>query len=184
MQAARGTSLSPGDDGPEIVDPRRGRIRLQALLGVVAATAYALDLWSKEWALANLRDGDIPVVGDLLVLHLTFNPGAAFSAGTNLTPLLTVIAIAACLVVLWLATRVGSLLWAVGLGLLLGGAGGNLTDRLIRDPGPFRGHVVDFLQLPNWPVFNIADICINAAVVAIVIQLFRGIRVDGEREER
>ena len=69
----------------------------------------------------------------------------------------------------------------MAFGLLLAGIGGNLTDRLLRDPGPLRGHVVDFLMLPHWPIFNVADMCINAAAVLILVQAFRGIRLDGTR---
>jgi signal peptidase II len=71
--------------------------------------------------------------------------------------------------------------WAVALGLLLAGVLGNLADRLLRAPGPLRGHVVDFFQLPHWPVFNVADICINVAAVLLVVLLSRGVRLDGTR---
>ena len=82
---------------------------------------------------------------------------------------------------LWLSRRLGSAVWAVALGLLLAGIAGNLTDRMFRTPGPLRGHVVDFLMLPHWPIFNVADMCINAAAVLILVQAFRGIRLDGTR---
>jgi len=84
-------------------------------------------------------------------------------------------------VVLWVSRRLGSTLWAVALGLLLAGVAGNLTDRLFREPGPMRGHVVDFLRLPHWPIFNVADVCINIAAVLIVVQALRGIGVNGRR---
>ena len=113
------------------------------------------------------------------MLHLTRNPGAAFSTGTEYTVVLTCVAIAAVLVVLYLTRRLGSPRWAVALGLLLAGVAGNLTDRLFREPGPLRGHVIDFLMLPHWPVFNVADMCINVAAVLILVQAFRGIRIDG-----
>ena len=90
-------------------------------------------------------------------------------------------AIAAVLVVLYLSRRIGTVAWAVALGLLLAGVAGNLTDRLFRAPGPLRGHVIDFLMLPNWPVFNVADMCINVAAGLILLQAFRGIRIDGGR---
>ncbi|GAA5151117.1 signal peptidase II [Nocardioides marinquilinus] len=153
------------------------------LFAAVALVAYAADQVSKVVATRTL-DGrpDVQVVGELLQLHLTFNPGAAFSTGTGITPVITVIAILATLGVLWYVRRVGSALWAVALGVLLAGVAGNLTDRLLREPGPFRGHVVDFLMLPNWPVFNIADVCINVAAVLIIVQAFRGVRIDGTRE--
>jgi len=115
------------------------------------------------------------------VLHLVRNPGAAFSTGTRYTVVLSCIALAAVVVVVYLARRVGHVLWAVALGLLLAGVAGNLTDRLFRAPGPLRGHVIDFLMLPNWPVFNVADMCINVAAVLILVQAFRGIRINGER---
>ena len=83
--------------------------------------------------------------------------------------------------VLWLSRRLGSTVWAVAFGLLLAGICGNLTDRLLREPGPLRGHVVDFLMLPHWPIFNVADMCINVAAALILVQAFRGIRLDGTR---
>ena len=93
-------------------------------------------------------------------------------------------AIAAVGVVLWLSRRIGSALWAVALGVLLAGVAGNLTDRLFRAPGPLKGHVVDFLMLPHWPIFNVADMCINVAAGLILVQAFRGIRLDGTRVVR
>ncbi|MCD4534774.1 signal peptidase II [Nocardioides sp. cx-169] len=185
MQAARGTSLSDDTTSqPAHQDPRRRR-RLWARFAAVALVFYAIDVVSKIVAVDRLTGReDIPVVGDLLVLHLTRNPGAAFSTGTEFTEVLSCIAIAAVGIVLWLSRRLGSAGWAFGLGLLLAGVAGNLTDRLLREPGPLRGHVIDFLMLPNWPVFNIADMCINVAAGVILIQAFRGVRVDGTRESR
>jgi signal peptidase II len=183
MQAARGTSLSDATDSHP-PRPQRSRARLTALFAGTALAAYALDLGSKVLAVAGLSDRpDVPVLGDLLVLHLTRNPGAAFSTGTEYTVVLSCVAIAAVLVVLYLSRRIGSVAWAVALGLLLAGVAGNLTDRLFRAPGPLRGHVIDFLMLPNWPVFNVADMCIDAAAALILIQAFRGIRIDGRRTE-
>ena len=155
---------------------------MRLLFAAVALAAYAADLASKEWALRTLADGDVPVLGDWLTLHLTFNPGAAFSTGTEFTIVFTFLAIVAVAVVLWLSRRLGSRLWACALGILLGGVAGNLTDRLFRDPEPLRGHVVDFLMLPNWPVFNVADMCINVAAGLIILQTFRGVALDGTRE--
>ncbi len=184
MQAARGTSLSDAE-APEPTRPRNSRRgRCTLLFAGVAAAAYALDLTSKLWAVSRLGDGpDVHVVGDLLVLHLTRNPGAAFSTGTGYTVLLSCLAMAAVLVVVYLSRRLGSLLWAVALGLLLAGVSGNLTDRLFREPGPLHGHVIDFLMLPHWPVFNVADMCINVAAVLILLQAFRGVRISGAPTE-
>jgi signal peptidase II len=127
---------------------------------------------------------DVPVVGSLLQLHLTRNAGAAFSTGTQFTVVLSCLAIAATVVVLVVALRARTAAWAIGLGLLLAGITGNLTDRLLRDPAPLRGHVVDFLMLPHWPVFNVADVCITLAAVLIVLQSYRGVRLDGRREAK
>ena len=180
MQAARGASLSHSD--PVDPDPSRRRLDARLVLAVVALLAYAADLGSKQWALSALADGDEPLIGDWFTLHLTFNPGAAFSTGTDFTIVFTALAIVAVVVVLWLSRRVRSAGWALGLGLLLGGVSGNLTDRLVREPEAFHGHVVDFLMLPNWPVFNIADVCINVAAGLIILQTFRGVALDGTRD--
>jgi signal peptidase II len=179
MQAARGASLTPSDQGTE--NPTTRPRRTWGLFALVALAAYAVDLGTKQWALANLDDGDVRLVGDWLVLHLTHNPGAAFSTGTEFTIVFSCLAVVAVLVVLWLSRRLASPLWAVALGLLLGGVAGNLSDRLVREPAPMRGHVVDFLMLPNWPVFNVADMCINVAAALIIVQSFRGVMLSGGR---
>ncbi|MGH3363058.1 MAG: signal peptidase II [Nocardioides sp.] len=177
MQAARGTSLS--DAGTSRTP--RGSARAKAVLVAVAAAAYAVDVGSKVLAVQHLADGDREVVGTWFVLHLTRNPGAAFSTGIEFTVVLSVLAMVAVGVVVWLGRRVGTTGWAWAMGLLLGGVAGNLTDRLFREPGPMRGHVVDFLMVPNWPVFNVADICINVAAGLIILQTVRGITLDGTR---
>jgi len=125
----------------------------------------------------------VQVVGHYFTFYLARNPGAAFSTGTSYTIVLSFIAITAALVVLWISRRLGSTGWAVGLGFLLGGVVGNLTDRIFRSPGPLEGHVIDFLMFPNFPVFNFADIWINLAAATIIIQSVRGIRVDGLRHD-
>ena len=181
MQAARGTSLS------DTVPPHPGSspapsTRLRLLFAAVAITGLAIDQVTKSLALRNLADGDVDLLGDWFVLHLTRNPGAAFSTGTQYTLLLSLVAVGAVAVVLFLGRRVGSTAWAVAMGLLLAGVAGNLTDRLLREPSPLRGHVVDFLMLPHWPVFNVADVCINVAAGLILLQAFRGIRLDGSRD--
>ena len=180
MQAARGTSLSDTTDPHPTGNPSSRRARLTLLFAAVAATAYVVDLVTKLLAVSQLSGRpDVDVVGELLVLHLTRNAGAAFSTGTEYTVALTCVAMVAVLVVIWLSRRVGSVGWAVALGLLLAGVCGNLTDRLFRSPGPMRGHVIDFVMLPHWPVFNVADMCINVAAVLILVQASRGIRING-----
>jgi signal peptidase II len=176
MQAARGASLNPSDP-----DPSRPSRRALWTFAVVAVLAYGADLLTKTLALRNLGGDPVPVVGDLLQLRLVRNPGAAFSLGTSYTAVLTVIAVIAAVVVLVLVRRVGDRLWAFGLGCLLGGVLGNLTDRVFREPSFMQGHVIDFLELPSWPVFNVADICINVAAGVIILQALRGITLSGER---
>lgn len=181
MQAARGTSLSDAENPPS-THPSGAAPRFRLTVAVVAIGAYAVDVISKSIAVAKLSGGvDVELLGSWFVLHLTRNPGAAFSTGTEFTVLLTLIAIIAAAVVVYLSRRVGSRGWAWAFGLLLAGICGNLTDRLLRDPGPFRGHVVDFLMVPHWPVFNVADICINVAAGLILLLAIRGIGIDGTR---
>jgi signal peptidase II len=181
MQAARGTSLS--DTGPPSSTPPPGASkRFRLTFAAVAVAAYAIDVATKALAVEKLSGAaDVELIGSWLVLHLTRNPGAAFSTGTEFTLVLSTIAITAVVVVLYFARRVGTRGWAWALGLLLAGVCGNLTDRLLREPGPLRGHVVDFLMVPHWPVFNVADICINVAAGLILWQAFRGIGIDGTR---
>jgi signal peptidase II len=156
----------------------------RTLVFLVAAVALAVDQATKVLAVARLEGNPpVEVIGTLLRLRLLRNAGAAFSTGTSLTPLISVIAVAAVVVIVVLARRVRHRGWALGLGLLLAGVSGNLLDRLLRAPGPFRGHVVDFFELPHWPVFNVADICIDVAGAIFVVLLLRGIRLDGSRHE-
>jgi signal peptidase II len=148
----------------------------------VFALLYAVDQLTKWLAVDRLTgEAEKRLVGDLLVLHLTRNAGAAFSTGTRYTELFTLLAVAAAVAVIWLSRRLGSAWWAVAFGLLLAGICGNLTDRLFRSPGFLSGHVVDFLELPHWPIFNVADICIDVAAALILLQAFRGVRIDGTR---
>jgi signal peptidase II len=182
MQATRGTSLSSND--PDQSQPSRSP-RFRLLFLVVALAAYAVDLGTKVLAVAHLTPGEPrDVVGGLLRLDLVRNPGAAFSTGTSYTLLLSVIAVIAAGVVIRFGSRLGNRTWALALGLLLAGVCGNLTDRVFREPGFLRGHVVDFLELPHWPVFNVADMLIDAAVVLIVIQTWRGIGITGARHQK
>jgi signal peptidase II len=184
MQAARGASLNhSGQSTPD--PPARSRRRCIGLFATIGALAYAVDLASKVIAVDTLTGRPpVEVVGEYFALFLARNPGAAFSTGTGYTEVLTGIAVVAAAVVILVARRLGSTGWAVGLGLLLGGVLGNLTDRLFRSPGPLRGHVVDFFMFPHFPVFNVADICINLAAATIIIQALRGVRVDGGRHDQ
>ena len=183
MQAARGASLTSDETSSPTPTTRRGP-RL-AVFATVAVLGYTADLLSKVLAVQHLEPGrSVPVVGDLLTLYIARNPGAAFSTGTSYTVLLSCIAIAAAFAVVWTARRLRSTAWAFGLGFLLAGVLGNLTDRVFREPGVLRGHVVDFLRLPHWPIFNVADICINLAAALIIIQALRGVSVDGRKGDQ
>ena len=175
MQTTRGASLSDAATRSD-----QGR-RLVGVVLLVAATVVVLDQVSKAWALSQLVDGHVvKVVGDLLQLRLTFNPGAAFSFAT----VFTIIAAVVVVVILRVSRRLRSLPWAIALGGLLGGAVGNLTDRIFRDPGMLQGHVVDFIELPNWPVFNLADSAIVGAAALMIILSILGVEYDGSHRGR
>jgi signal peptidase II len=172
MQAARGASLS---------EPRPGRPRLVLLL-VVGVAVLAADIVSKHLAVDRLSDrGPVEVIDGVLRLRLIRNSGAAFGFASGLTVVLSVVAAGVVVVILRAATTLRSAWWAGALGLVLGGAIGNLSDRIFRPPGLFRGQVIDFVELPHWPVFNVADSCIVSGGVLIVLLSLRGVRPDGSR---
>jgi signal peptidase II len=156
------------------------------VLLAVAVAVLATDIITKVVVVATLTDrAPVSLLGGFLKLRVTRNPGAAFSLGPSLTVVFAVIAVGVVVFILRTSRRIHSLPWAVTLGLLLGGATGNLTDRLLRYPGPFRGYVVDWIQLPHWPVFNVADSCIVCGGVLAVFLAVRGVRIDapvGSRE--
>jgi signal peptidase II len=175
MQATTGTPLI--DAAPASARRSAVAVRVWAL---VALSVFALDQASKWWAEQHLADGAArPLLDGWLQLRLTRNPGAAFSLGTSYTIVLSLVALGVIVMCLRASRRLGSVGWASALGLLLGGALGNVTDRLFRAPGPFRGHVVDFLELPHWPVFNVADSAICTAAALFVVLTLRGVQFDG-----
>ena len=150
------------------------------ILFAIAAGVLALDIVSKAIVVATLSDRPpIRLLGGLLTLRESRNSGAAFSIGTSMTVVFTLIAVGVIVFILRASRRINSLPWAVALGLLLGGAMGNLTDRIFRSPGPFRGWVVDWIELPHWPVFNLADSSIVCGGVLMVLIAARGQRLDG-----
>jgi signal peptidase II len=151
------------------------------ILLAIAAGVLALDIASKALVVAMLSDRPpIRLLGGLLTLRESRNSGAAFSIGTSMTVVFTVIAVGVIVFILRTSRRIYSLPWAVALGLLLGGAMGNLTDRIFRFPGPFRGWVVDWIQVPDWPVFNLADSAIVCGGVLMVLIAARGNRIHGK----
>jgi len=140
------------------------------------------DVVSKHVVVANLTDhAPVRVIPHVLTLTLTRNPGAAFGVGAGSTVLFTAVAAAVVVVIVRTARSLGSRGWAIALGLLLGGALGNLADRLFRAPAPLRGRVVDWLELPHWPVFNLADAAIVSGGVLAVLLVLSGIELDGSR---
>ncbi|MGK5532900.1 signal peptidase II [Streptomyces sp. URMC 129] len=161
-------------------DPRRlGRRRVAVLAGV-AALAYVLDLISKLMVVEWLEHEEpIEIAGEWLRLEAVRNGGAAFGIGEALTVVFSLIAAVVIVVIIRLAKRLYSTPWAVALGLLLGGALGNLTDRLFRAPGVLEGHVVDFIAPKYFAVFNLADSAIVCGGILIVLLSFRGLDPDG-----
>ena len=159
--------------------PRPRRVRL---LFIIAVAVFVADLVSKTIVVATLSDrAPLRLLGGLLTLRELRNSGAAFSIGTSVTVVFTLIALGVIVAILRTARRLRSIPWAITLGLLLGGATGNLGDRLFRSPGLLRGDVVDWIELPHWPVFNLADSSICCAAVLVVLLALRGIRLDGTK---
>lgn len=193
LEAAEATASSEAADvstaGESVAAPHRRR-RIWIVL-ICAALALAVDTVSKAIVVANLQDrGPIHVPGGFLNLTLIRNSGAAFSIGEGQTWVFTVIAAAVVFVILRVSRNLRSLPWAIALGLLLGGALGNLSDRLLRSPGVGRGDVVDFLQFPtfplvhyDFPVFNLADTSIVIGGCLMVLLSFLGMQPDGTRHK-
>jgi signal peptidase II len=168
LQAGRGAALTVS--------------KLPVTLGV-AATVVAIDQATKAIAVATLEgQPPVEVIGQWLQLTFVRNPGAAFSLAGNYTIVISAIAFAVSFFIVRTARTLTSTWWAVVLGGILGGALGNLVDRLFRDPAPLRGHVVDFLELPRWPVFNVADMAlVGAAILAVVLSIL-GVELTDEDE--
>jgi signal peptidase II len=164
-----------------------GKIRLLALIAVVVLLA---DILTKIVGVAELEGREpIAVLGGLAYLQLVRNPGAAFSLATGYTWVLSLVAVVVVVVIVRVARRLRSTGWAVALGLILGGALGNLTDRIFRSPSPLQGHVVDTISLfaPDgrvWPVFNLADSCIVTGGALLVMLALLGRELDGTRNGR
>ena len=148
--------------------------RRQLLL--TALVVILFDLATKAWAVARLENqSDIKVIGEFLKFSFVRNPGAAFSFGTSVTWVFTLIAIAVTIAILVISKNVTNKPWAIALGGLLGGAVGNLIDRIFRNPEMFHGHVVDFISVPNYPMFNISDSAVVLSAIAMVILSMRGV---------
>jgi signal peptidase II len=142
---------------------------------LTAWTIWLFDYATKTWALSNFSSDPQPVVGTLLQFTLLKNSGAAFSLASGFTLIFSLLAVAVIATIVRYAARITSRGWLTCAGLLLGGVLGNLTDRIFREPGFFLGHVIDWIQIPNWPVFNIADIAISTAALLAFIQTMRNV---------
>jgi signal peptidase II len=156
----------------------------------VALFGLAADVLSKVIVAAQLDDhAPVRLLGGAIYLVETRNSGAAFSLGTGATIVLTVIALVVVAVIIRTAGRLRSAAWAISLGLILGGALGNLVDRIFRTPGVGRGHVVDWISLfaddgHVWPVFNLADAAIVCGAVLTAVVALLGVNLDGTRGSR
>ncbi|MBP6524116.1 MAG: signal peptidase II [Dermatophilaceae bacterium] len=182
MQEEAGTPLTATEPSASTPPPATPEVRrrLKAVLLGLALVVLVLDQATKVWALQALTPGEkVDLLGSAISLNLIRNPGAAFSIGDGATWILTVVSIVILVWVVVAARKVGTLAWAVALGLLLGGALGNLVDRFFRAPGPGRGHVVDFIDYFGWFVGNVADIAIVAGAAIIMVLAYRGTPVAG-----
>jgi signal peptidase II len=154
--------------------------RRMVLLVGVAVVVLGLDLLTKVLAVAFIDPKNpVEIIGDTVTLTLIRNPGAAFSMATGMTWLLTLVAVGVVIGVIKIGRTLSSLWWALGLGLVLGGALGNLIDRIFRSPGPLQGHVVDFVSVGWWPVFNVADSSIVCGAILLVALTLFGIEPSG-----
>ncbi len=169
---------------PYVRAQRRALPRVAVLL-LIAVVTYLADVVTKLMVVATLAEDTPKKLGDSgLEFRLIRNPGAAFGVGVGATVLFTLVTALVIAVILLISHRLDSLAWALTLGLLLGGSMGNLTDRLARSPGPFRGHVVDFVHISGWPIFNLADAAICFAGVLIVLLALRNVPLSGRRHHR
>lgn len=156
--------------------------RYALLLIAFALVAYIIDQLTKIWVVSTMVEGQVTeVLPPVLSWHFIRNSGAAFSIGTSITWVFTIIQALVSIAIITQIRKVASKGWAVALGLVLGGALGNLTDRLFREPAFGQGHVVDFIALPNFAIFNIADTAVVSGVVLICLLTLRGIGLDGRR---
>jgi signal peptidase II len=181
-----GSSPEPSPGSP-VAEPVRARPAAVGALATAAALAITADQITKELVLDNLEHAaPVRLLGGAVYFNVTRNSGAAFSLGGEFTPVFPILAMVVAGVIIWLARRLRSVPWGIALGLILGGASGNLIDRLLRDPGPLRGHVVDFISVFDdsggvWPIFNLADSSLFCGVALVLILEFSGRGRDGTR---
>lgn len=160
--------------------------RVLVALAVTSLLIVIFDQLSKAWAVAVMEpriasgEGPIYLVGTLLRFTYTENSGAAFGLGAGYTWIFTIVAIVVGIVIVRFARTITSMPWALALGGLLGGLLGNLIDRLTRPPSPGMGSVVDFIGLPNFPVFNVADMAITVSAISMVFLAWRHVPLSDE----
>jgi signal peptidase II len=166
--------LAPSASDAKVLSTR------QSSIAAIAAAVLLLDQVTKIWAVSALDNRTIDVVWKLQ-LRLVRNPGTAFSIGEGKGPLLGVLACVVVVVLVRLARQPRSLASAIGLALILGGAVGNIVDRIVRSPHGFlKGHVVDFVDFQFWPVFNVADMGVTCGIILVIFELQEA----GRREAR
>ena len=173
---------SLGAQGGRDVEGRRARRLSVTVLWTMAVVIVVVDQLSKQWALFALSDGQhTALLGRALGLVLVRNPGAAFPFATGQTCIFALIASLVVVIIVRVSRNLASRSWAVALGLVLGGAVGNLIDRLLREPGFLRGHVIDFIDYGGYFVGNVADIAIVLAAAGIIVLSLGGWEIDGTR---
>lgn len=163
---------TPPQESPEPVQQRRGaawRRRIEPISAAVALAVVVVDQLTKSWAVASLKDGRTVHVLGSLQFNLTYNSGMAFGRGRGFGPVIGVVAIVVVVYLLIGLRTQGGRLGAIAVGMVMGGAAGNVVDRLFRGSGWFRGAVVDFIDLQWWPVFNVADIGVTVGGLLLVV---------------
>jgi signal peptidase II len=150
-------------------------------LAIALFATFFLDFATKYLALKFLGPNPKQILGSFLQFNLVINHGAAFSIGSNSGRLFAIFAIVFLAVIFYIGRRIDSNKWALSLGVLAGGVAGNLSDRLFRAPGQLNGGVVDWIALPNWPVFNVADICVDFSFAAIAYLIIKKVPLDSKR---
>ncbi|MFC5000069.1 signal peptidase II [Dactylosporangium cerinum] len=167
--------------------PRGNRRRAWGLFAIVGVLVIGIDLAVKEWTTSVIAHGEpVKVLGGLIYVIYARNSGAAFSMFSDLTWVFPIIATAVIGWLLVMLRTTVSVPWAIALGLVFGGAAGNLGDRIFRAPKPFHGHVVDMFSFlddhaGHFPVFNIADSALTVGVALAILLEFTGRRRDGLR---
>ncbi|WP_374238007.1 signal peptidase II [Gordonia sp. 'Campus'] len=187
-ETAQPGAPGPEEPGPDVeqdsADGARGRRFSRVTVAVlgIAVVILGLDQLTKSIAVATLDPRDpVEIIGDVVTLRLVRNSGAAFSLATGYTWVLSIIALVVVVVIIRYSSRLRSRWWALGLALVLGGAIGNLIDRIFRSPQVLQGHVVDFVSVGWWPVFNVADSAVVCGAVLLVVLSALGFDYDGTR---